>query len=336
LEADAVKQLRIGIVGCGRRARAHASRLVHLAEADVVACADVHQEVAEQLAADLRSVREGSQTQVCTDLPELLKRTRPEAIAVFTPHRFHYPLVMEALQAGCHVFVEKPISTVPQEAEDISRMARSRNRVVGVGHQYRLYPSLLEARRRLELEEIGRIDLIVATLAQPWLNNHQGPADAWRLDPRVSGGGLLADAGDHLLDALIWLARDLPAEVAAFQKCHNPGLDVVTAAIVRLSGGALATLGLSALQPAETFELEFHGSKGHLVVSDRGLKIRLGQDEMRSIPLPEPKSSIDADFVRAALQETEPCCPAVDAVETVRLLEAIARSAATGQVIKRD
>ena len=54
---------------------------------------------------------------------------------------------MDALQGGCHVFIEKPLSTNPQEAVDIVGVARGRSRKVGVGHQYRLSPSFLEARR---------------------------------------------------------------------------------------------------------------------------------------------------------------------------------------------
>ena len=70
----------------------------------------------------------------------------PDALAVFTPHLFHYKLTMDALQAGCHVFVEKPLSTNSQEAADIVNLARGRQLKVGVGHQYRLRPSLIEAR----------------------------------------------------------------------------------------------------------------------------------------------------------------------------------------------
>ena len=57
---------------------------------------------------------------------------------------------MDALQAGCHVFIEKPLSTNVQEAADIVGLARGRSLKVAVGHQYRLCPSLAEARRHLK------------------------------------------------------------------------------------------------------------------------------------------------------------------------------------------
>ena len=69
---------------------------------------------------------------------------------------------MDALQAGCHVFIEKPLSTNVQEAADIVSLARGRNLKVGVGHQFRLCPSLIEARRRLADGVIGPVRLVTA------------------------------------------------------------------------------------------------------------------------------------------------------------------------------
>src|SRR5262249_40205605 len=151
------------------------------------------------------------------DHKELLTKASPDALAIFTPHRAHYRLAMDALQAGCHAFIEKPLSTNPQEAVDIVGLARGRNLKVGVGHQFRLWPSLSEARARLAEGAMGTLRLVSATLAGPWLDSHQGPEDSWRLDPKMSGGGILADAGDHLLDALLWVSGQTAVEVAAFQ-----------------------------------------------------------------------------------------------------------------------
>ena len=75
---------------------------------------------------------------------------------------------------------------------------------VAVGHQYRLCPSLEEARRRLEQGAIGPLRLVTATLARPWLAAQAGRGKSWRFDRKIAGGGILADAGDHLIDALLW------------------------------------------------------------------------------------------------------------------------------------
>jgi predicted dehydrogenase len=272
---------------------------------------------------------------VFDDPRDLLARGSPDAVAIFTPHRFHYRQAMDALQAGCHVFVEKPLSTVPQEAHDIVQLARARGRIVAVGHQYRLVPALIEARSRLASGVIGEVGLVTATLALPWLETHSGPQDSWRLDPKVSGGGILADAGDHLLDALLWTTGQSAVEVAAFQERRDLGLDVITAAAVRLSKGSMATLAISGVSAGPIFELVYLGENGRLRVTDRVLRQADGDGAERDVPVSAgPGPSIDANFVAAVRGQAEPCCPAEAAIDAVRLLEALGRSAASGQMIR--
>src|SRR5436305_1484137 len=123
-------RLRIGIAGCGRAARDHLGPLSARPEVQIVGCADLDPEAARSLAASIPS---GEPVATFTDHRELLARATPDALAIFTPHRSHYRLTMDALQAGCHVFIEKPLSTNAQEAVDIVGLARGRNLKVGVG-----------------------------------------------------------------------------------------------------------------------------------------------------------------------------------------------------------
>jgi predicted dehydrogenase len=323
--------LRIGIAGCGRAARAHLDPLLALDGVRVVGCADPDPEAARALAG---RVAVEQAVPAFADLRDLLAQAAPEAVAIFTPHRSHYRLAMDALQAGCHVFIEKPLSTNVQEAVDIVGLARARDLKVGVGHQYRLRPSLAEARRLLADGAIGEVHLVTATLAAPWLAAHRGPADSWRLDPRVSGGGILADEGDHLLDALLWAGGRPAVEVAAFQARLESGIDTVTAAAIRLADGTPATLALSGVCPGATFELAFYGERGRLRADDRALSLQPEAGPAQEVPLPDAGPTIEGNFVSAVVRGTPLSCPAEQAVDTVRLLEAIARSAATGQVVR--
>lgn len=324
-------ELRIGIIGCGRSSRIHVERLRAVAGTEVVGCADINAESARTMAESLP----GSVPHF-TEAKELLTRTAPQAVSIFASHRAHYRLAMDALQAGCHVFIEKPLSTNLQEAHDIVKLARARSRKVGVGHQFRLSPNLVEARRLLAEGAIGRLRLVTAVLARPWLAGHSGPSDTWRLDPRVSGGGILADAGDHLLDSLLWTTGRTTLEVAAIQERLSLGLDVVTAASLRLSDAVLATIAVTGVAAAPVFELTFHGEAGKLRATPQGLW-RAESDVETAVSLPGEASippSIDANFIAAVRDEAPLCCPAEDAIETVRLLEALGRSAVSGQVVR--
>lgn len=325
--------LRVGIVGCGQAARIHLGRLRALPVVQVVGVADPSPDAPPALLGP-----DAGTIPTFADHRDLLRSTNPDAVAIFTPHRAHYRPAMDALQAGCHVFIEKPLSTNPQEAVDIVGVARGRGRKVGVGHQYRLSPSFIEARRRLAAGAIGPLRLVTATLARPWLAEHSGPEDSWRLDPKVSGGGILADTGDHLLDTLLWITGFAAIEVAALQARSSAGLDLVTAVALRLSGGIPATLALSGVSPGvkegSLFEIVLHGEAGRLRATDSALQLVNFEGVEETITLPAPGPSIDANFVAAVRGEAELCCPADAALDTVALLEAIARSAASGQIVR--
>ncbi len=332
----ATELLRIGIAGCGYAARVHLHRLLALEGVRVVGCADPDRAAAEALAALVPAHGGAGEpaSLAWVDHRELLRQAAPDALAIFTPHLAHYRVAMDALQAGCPIFIEKPLSTNVQEAADIVALARGRNRKVGVGHQYRLRPSLVEARRRLAAGAIGPLRLVTATLAQPWLATHGGAENSWRFDPRVFGGGILADAGDHLLDALLWTTGQVAVEAAADAEPRRSGLDLVTAAAIRLADGTPVALAVAGVTPGTRFELTYFGEKGRLHVTDHSLVEELGTAPGQALALPESAETIDGNFVAAVVADAPLCCPADQALDTVRLLEAVTRSAATGQVIR--
>jgi predicted dehydrogenase len=327
--------LRIGIAGCGRAARIHLDRLLALEAIAIVGCADSDRASAEAVVQRIVQSGQASQIPVFTSHRDLLRQTRPDALFVFTPHFWHYRLAMDALQAGCHVFIEKPLSTNVQEATDVVSLARGRSLKVAVGHQYRLCPSLVEARRHLAERTIGRLRLVTAAMAQPWLARQVGPENNWRFDPKLAGGGVLADAGDHLIDSLLWTTGRPAREVYSIQSNLDSGLDVVTAAAIRLDDGTPASLSVSGVSPGALFELNYFGEQGRIRATDRTLELDDASGMSRfPVTLTEPKASIDEDFVASVLRATAPCCPAEEALETVRLLEAIGRSAATGKAVR--
>jgi predicted dehydrogenase len=331
--------VRIGIAGCGLAARIHLDRLLALDCVQIAGCAD-RDLLAARALADRASLREGEPAGGSGGVPayadhrDLLTQQAPQALAIFTPHLSHYRLTMDALQAGSHVFIEKPFTTNGQEAADIVGLARGRGLKVGVGHQFRLCPSLIEARRRLAAHEIGAVRMVTAVLARPWSSTLATKESSWRYDPEVAGSGILADAGDHLIDALLWTMGQRAQEVGALQTRREPLIDLVTAAAIRLADGTPVTLAVSGISPGALFELTFYGEAGRLLATDQRLEEERSDGSRNEISLPGPLETIDGNFVAALVTGKPLCCPAEEAVETVRLLEAIGRSAATGQFVR--
>jgi predicted dehydrogenase len=332
----ATQAVRIGIAGCGVAARIHVERLLARDEVAIVGCADPEPKAALALA-ERASGSAGARSEsvlAFSDHRELLRELSPDALAIFTPHRSHYRLAMDALQAGCHVFIEKPLSTNVQEASDIVSLARGRSLKVGVGHQYRLSPSLVEARQRLAAGAIGPVRLVTAILARPWLTTLGEAESNWRFDAKVAGGGILADAGDHLIDALLWTTGQVAREAAAVQSQWDPGIDLVTAAAIRMADGTPVTLAISGISPGAVFALEYFGELGRLRATEQSLVEERFGSPPQDVSLAAPTQTIDGDFIAALRDETPLCCPADQALDTVRLLEAIARSAATRAIVR--
>ena len=312
----------------------HAPRLTASREVRIVACADPNLDAARSLA-EFASIDFPDDPAVAfPDHKSLLARSDLDALSILTPYLAHYRPAMDALQAGCHVFIEKPLSTNSQEANDIVGLARGRGRKVGVGHQYRLAPSLVEARRRLLDGAIGPIRLIQAAMTAPWLVGHAGAEDSWRFDPKTSGGGILFDIGDHLVDALLWTSGRTAVEVVAFQERLATGADIVTAAALKLSNGALATLAINGVAPGKLFALTYFGERGRLRATDVALTQEWDDGRVEAVGLAAPRETIDGNFVAALVSDAPLCCPAEEALETVRLLEAVGRSAASGQGVR--
>src|SRR5687768_7644952 len=114
--------LKVALVGCGKIADGHVEEIQKMpAKASVVAVCDLERLMAEQLAA-----RYGIPAYY-DDLEQMLERERPDVVHITTPPASHLPLAIRCIDAGCHVFVEKPIAPTHPEAVQIIDHARARN-----------------------------------------------------------------------------------------------------------------------------------------------------------------------------------------------------------------
>jgi predicted dehydrogenase len=328
--------IRLGIVGCGIGARVHLDRFMALNQVEIAGCADVDLSAAQAMAdrARVRAGAAGTAVAAFGDHRELLQQAAPDAIAIFTPPLSHFRLVMDALQAGCHVFINKPLSTNVQEAADIVRLASARDLKVEVNRPLRECSSLVEARRRLSAGAIGAVSLVTATVTRPSSATSNRATSNREVEPSGEGAGVLADAGDDLVDALLWTVGQAAHEAAAFQKRSLSGIDEVTAAAIRLADGTPVAIAISGQSASAHFALDYHGALGRLRVTDQTIE-EYGCDlPPRSNALPASGATAEGNFVAALAGASQLRCPANEASAAVRLLDAISRSAATGQIVR--
>src|SRR5580658_10035157 len=132
-----MNKIRAGIVGAGYVANHHARALRDLPFVELVGITDQDPERARLLAAKFA-------TTAFASLAEM-KKAAPEVIHVLTPPASHRALALEALEMGCHVFVEKPMAETPEECDLMIATAREKQLIVSVNHSMRFEPSVLAA-----------------------------------------------------------------------------------------------------------------------------------------------------------------------------------------------
>ena len=196
--------LRIGIAGCGRAGRAHLARLLATGRVEVVGCADPDPGVG-RVAGRPRARSPGPRPRRPSPTPRRCSpgsrrrrsRSSPPIASIiawrWTPSR---PAATCSSRSRSPPTPRRPTTSSGWPAGAAARSAWGTS--TGCG------PRLAEARGRIESGAIGPLRMVSATLARPWLAEHGGPADAWRYESKITGGGILADVGDHLLDALLW------------------------------------------------------------------------------------------------------------------------------------
>jgi len=186
--------LKVAILGCGKIADSHATEIQKIPGCEIVAVCDTEELMAKQLY-DRFPVKH-----YFSDLDKLLNETHPDVVHITTPPQTHFRLAMQCLEAGCHLYIEKPFTLNTTEAEKLIALANETGRKVTVGHDAQF--SVVARRMRklvqdgylggapVHLESFWCYDLGDATYAKTLLEDKQHWA-------RTLPGGLLHNIISH-------------------------------------------------------------------------------------------------------------------------------------------
>jgi predicted dehydrogenase len=204
--------LRISIVGCGKIADQHVAAINRIPGANIVSLCDRELLMARQLGERFR-IKE-----CFADLGDLLKVTSPDVVHITTPPDSHFPLARQCLEAGSHVYLEKPFTVTADQADALIELAERRGLKVTAGHNYQFTPDMLEMRRLVKkgflgghpvhLESYWSYDLGDVNYVGPVL----GSRNHW---VRRLPGQLLHNLISHGLARFAEFLRDDLAEVVA-------------------------------------------------------------------------------------------------------------------------
>lgn len=322
--------IRIGFQGCGNMAGAHARRLPELKGVELAALCDVSPDILDGFIGKHLAGQPVPATH--TDPAAMYAREHLDAVIIMTPHTLHYEHGVQALDAGCHVFMEKPMVTSTEQAYALRDKVEETGRIFVVGYNTPCTPAFAYIRDAVRNQTFGTLELVSAFLSQNWLKVTRG---TWRQQPELSGGGQAFDSGAHLMNSLVWSVEAAPAEVFAFIDNHGSPVDINSVCNIRFSNGVLAAVTIGGNSPGAGTFMTFIFDRGRIEVDSWGGQwIRVYDHEGRQVsdPVPSgtPQSPLD-NFIAAVRGEEEPLTSPRNGIHQCELMDAFYASAESGR-----
>ena len=287
--------VRVGVIGIGWPGQRHIEGYQKHPNARIVALSDMNVAAAEQVRAEYGV--EGAA--IYGDYHDLLASDQVDAVSICTPNFLHVPMAIDAIEAGKHVILEKPLSNSLAEGErlaDIVAAHPNQAFMIALNNRYR--PDSIVLRRRIDAGDLGRIYYAKTG----WLRGaNEFMLRGWFTQRERSGGGPLIDLGVHMLDLALWfMGNPRPVSVSGSVyhefgdfMSERTGTDVdvedLATAFVKLDNGATIVLDVSwvsHIEEADRVYTQLFGTEGGARVDRRygsGAGVGSGREEELSI-----------------------------------------------------
>lgn len=186
--------IKVGIIGMGFIGVSHIEGVRRIGDLELVAVADANAELAQSKAGEYGIKR------CCASIDEMIQDPEIDVIHNCTPNHLHLEINRKIIEAGKHVFSEKPLATTLEASEQMMEvLGRHPETIAGVNYCYRMNPLIQDAKNRIAQGEIGRPLLVHGSYLQDWLLYDTD--FNWRVERKYGGSSrCIADIGTHWLD----------------------------------------------------------------------------------------------------------------------------------------
>ncbi len=324
--------LRAAVIGLGSMGANHARVLADLPGIDLVGVADSDPERTAQATA--RRTFPGFNS-----VAGLLRATQPDLVTIAVPTRAHAATALEAIAAGAHVLVEKPIAATIGEAQGLAEAAARAGTMLSVGHIVRFDPAIQALRERLRADQGGRVLQLRARRVNPF-------------PERIRDVGVIHDLATHDIDIMRYLlGLDVRRVYAEAQRHVNTEFEDLLAGLLHFEEGVLGVLEINWLTPTKERLLEVLCERGMFVVdyeaqsltfyenfaatAREGAIASVTEGPMTRYPVAhqEPLRAELAAFRDAVRDGGPPPVSPADAIAALTVAEALAQSANTGEPV---
>jgi 1,5-anhydro-D-fructose reductase (1,5-anhydro-D-mannitol-forming) len=244
---------KIGIIGYGKMGQIRHQAINELKKATLIAISEPH------LIHDLDGIPNLSHEAIISH-PEI------DAMIICTPNFLNKELTICSLNAGKHVFCEKPPAFTAADVEEIRNAETNSGKKLMYGFNHRHHDSIMDMKKMIDSEEYGKV---------LWLRGRYGKSvtedyfNEWRAKKELAGGGILLDQGIHMLDLFLHLSGDFDIVKAEMSNLYWQ-MDVEDNAFVILKDsktGKVASLHSTMTQWRHLFSLEIFLEKGYMVLN---------------------------------------------------------------------
>ncbi|MEI7025945.1 Gfo/Idh/MocA family protein [Paenibacillus sp. y28] len=349
--------LRLGLIGAGNIASVHIKTFTQLPDIRIESITDTYYPLAESRAEEFAIPKKPRTAQ------ELLADPEVDAVIVCAPNQWHAPLAMEAMQAGKHVILEKPMALDVASAKAIVRTQRDTGATLMIPHQMRWEWVALQVKEQMQQGALGRIYNAKAG----WLRRKGIPGwGSWFTQKAMSGGGPLIDIGVHMLDLSLYLMGN-PKPVSVYGSTYaefgpkkrgigswgTPNWDGfydvedIAAALIKMEDGSILSLDVSWAAHLDTDSEPFvnlMGTEGGAAI--RGSRGKLlhetadGQLVDRELSPPDgdegARLRMARHFVSCVRDGQAPLTDAISGLTNNLILDAIYESSRTGREVQLD
>lgn len=356
-----MRNMRAGIIGCGGIANSkHLPAIKKQGKIDMVAFCDI----VEERAAKAKEEYGTEDAKVFTDYKELLKMDL-DAVYVTTPNREHSFISIDAMKAGKNVMCEKPMAKTAADAKAMLDTAKETGKILTIGYQNRYRADSTYLKKACEHDEFGDIYYAKAHA----IRRRAVPTWGVFLNEEEQGGGPLIDIGTHALDLTLWMMDNYEPDTVMGSVYKKLGSQTETAnawgdwnpeeytvedsafGFIKMKNGA--TIVLESAWALNTLDVDeaktsLCGTKAGADMKD-GLRINKVKYNKQIVEKPaldadgvpffdatgeEPSLIEQETFYNAVMNGGEVVVKPEQAYVVTQILEAIYKSAATGEVVK--
>ena len=314
------KPLQLGILGCGAIGQTgHVPGALRARNVMLTALCDAAPDLLAQVA-DRAGVAKRY-----TDYSEFLADDEIQAVVIAVPDALHVPRAIDALRAGKHVLVEKPMGCTVSECDQMIDACQRAGVRLGVAYYRRFYPVVERMYQLLQEGHLGELLSISAVTANPF---QMSPVDEgyWRVLPDVGGGGSLMDIGSHRLNLFLHLGGPIEEVQAYCNTIAAPyAAENVASLILRFQSGAHGMLQCFFGSPFDPDAFTMTGTRGQISSTPlNGGQLVCELDGKQHIESHPPAANFNApliaDFASAIHAQRQPKVAGEEGRETNEVL----------------